>query len=80
MQTIDIHPAKNQLLQLVKQAEAGEEIIIVRDGQPIAKLVPFSTSATGQKRVLGVLAGLLHVADDFNAALPDDMLKAFEGR
>ena len=80
MQSVNIHAAKTQLSRLVEQAAAGEEIIIARAGRPLAKLVPLSGAAAGQKRVLGVLSGQLQVPDDFDAPLPDDMLGAFEGR
>ena len=80
MQTVNIHAAKTQLSRLVEQAAAGEEIIIARAGRPLARLVPLTAPATGQKRVLGMLAGQLQVVDNFDRPLPDDMLAAFEGR
>jgi len=33
--------AKNKLSALIERAEHGEEIVITRRGQPVAKLVPF---------------------------------------
>ena len=33
--------AKNKLSALIEKAEAGEEIVITRRGQPVARLVPF---------------------------------------
>lgn len=79
MQTVNIHAAKTQLSRLVDAAAAGEEIIIARAGKPVARLVPLAPQATGQKRVLGRLAGVLTVPADFDAPLPDDVLDAFEG-
>jgi prevent-host-death family protein len=35
----DLDEAKNQLSSLVDRAASGEEIIIAKDGQPMAKLV-----------------------------------------
>jgi len=35
----NIHDAKNQLSQLVKRAQAGEEVVIAKRGQPVARLV-----------------------------------------
>ena len=37
---VNILEAKNQLSQLVKRAQAGEEIVIANRGQPVARLVP----------------------------------------
>jgi len=37
---VNILEAKNRLSQLVKRAQAGEEIIIANRGQPVARLVP----------------------------------------
>lgn len=36
---VNILEAKNQLSQLVKRAQAGEEVIIANRGQPVARLV-----------------------------------------
>ena len=42
---VNILEAKNQLSQLVKRAQAGEEIIIANRGQPVARLVPAQWAA-----------------------------------
>jgi prevent-host-death family protein len=78
MRTINIHAAKTQLSRLVDAAAAGEEIIIAKAGRPVARLGPLS--APRRKRTLGVLAGRLHVPEDFDADLPDEVLNEFEGR
>jgi prevent-host-death family protein len=79
MQTVNIHPADTHLSQLVDAAAAGEDIVLARDGKPLARLV--AMEATRQPRQLGTLAGRLgQIPDDFDAPLPDDLLDAFEGR
>ena len=40
--------AKNKLSALLERAERGEEIVITRRGQPVAKLVPFHDKNDGQ--------------------------------
>jgi prevent-host-death family protein len=40
MAVVKIHEAKTNLSKLVARAEAGEEIVIARDNQPVAKLSP----------------------------------------
>jgi prevent-host-death family protein len=39
MANYNVHEAKNQLSQLLKLVEQGEEVVIMRDGDPVAKLV-----------------------------------------
>jgi prevent-host-death family protein len=78
MQSINIHEAKTHFSKLVEAASAGEEIIIARAGKPAAKLVPI-----GDKRPCGILFGLMKgeiaIAEDFDAPLPEDLQRAFEG-
>ena len=79
MATIPIDTVKAELSRLVDQVMAGEEVIIVREGKPVAQLVPFGP-AKGQRRVLGRLAGQFTVPDNFDAPLPDDIVDLFDGR
>ena len=79
MQTVNIHAAKTNLSRLVEAAANGEEIIIARAGKPVARLVPLEPPKQG-KRVLGTMAGMFTMPDDFDAPLPDDLLDLFEGR
>ena len=51
---VNILDAKNQLSQLVKRAQAGEEIVIANRGLPVARLVPVSPAEAA-----GEPAGLL---------------------
>ena len=78
MRTVNIHAAKTQLSRLVDAAAAGEEIIIAKSGKPVARLGPLVRPQ--RKRRLGILAGKLRVPEDFDAALPDEVIEAFEGR
>lgn len=74
---VNISDAKARLPELVRRAARGEEIIISRNGEPQARLVPLAPQG---RRVPGRGAGQWHVAGDFNEPLPDDLLAAFEGR
>ena len=76
MLTVNIHEAKTQFSRLIAQVEAGEEIIIARDGTPVARLIAFRQS-TG-KRVPGRDRDLFSVPEDFDAPLPEDVLAEFE--
>ena len=41
MTKVNIHQAKTQFSRLVELAASGEEIIIAKSGQPVARLVPY---------------------------------------
>jgi prevent-host-death family protein len=51
MITVTITEAKRDLYRLVKLVEGGEEVIITRYGEPIAKLVAFKRSAAGNESI-----------------------------
>ena len=72
---MNIYDAKTTFFRLIKKAIAGEEVIIGRSGKPVAKLVPFQKPCRG--RVPGSAEGKMFISQDFDAPLPDDLLKAF---
>jgi prevent-host-death family protein len=74
---VNIHEAKTHLSKLLKRVVAGEEIVIAKSGQPIARLLPYASAPA--ERQPGSAKGKIWMADDFNAPLPDDILDAFEG-
>ncbi len=76
MRTINIHAAKTHLSRLVEDAAGGEEIIIAKAGKPVARLSAVGVPKT--RRVLGRLKGKLHLPDDIEAPLPEDVVKSFE--
>src|SRR5918992_3434598 len=40
MKQVNVHEAKTQLSRLLQDVEDGEEVVIARNGTPVAKLVP----------------------------------------
>ena len=70
VKTVTLDDAAIQLTKLVVLASEGEEIIILRDEHPLAKLVPFA-EVTGQ-REFGQFRGRVHMSEDFDEPLPDD--------
>ena len=78
MKRVNIHEAKTNLSKLVERVEAGEEIVIARAGRPAAKLVPLTNRRA--RRRLGWLDSRFKIPDDFNAPLPESVIRAFEGR
>lgn len=73
MTQVSVHEAKTHLSRLLHDVERGEEVIIARNGQPVAKLVP----VTRRVPILGMDRGKFTVPEDFNE-LPEDILDAFE--
>ncbi|HEX3819399.1 MAG TPA: type II toxin-antitoxin system Phd/YefM family antitoxin [Candidatus Sulfotelmatobacter sp.] len=74
---VNIHQAKTHFSRLIQRVAAGEEIIIARAGVPVARLVAIEPAT--KVRPLGMDRGRIWIADDFDAPLPDDLLKAFYG-
>jgi len=72
---VNVHEAKTHLSRLLRRVAGGEEIVIARAGVPVARLVPVES----RSRVFGVDRGRFEVPEDFNAPLPDEVLRDFEG-
>jgi prevent-host-death family protein len=67
MPTFNIHQAKTQFSKLIQMVEAGEEVIIARDGEPAAKLVPIGNPLL-EPRKPGGLEGKIWYAPDYDEA------------
>jgi prevent-host-death family protein len=78
MAQVGMHEAKTKLSQLVERAEAGEEIVIARNGKPVARLVPVAQQ-NSFAAIRGIWRGQVEIADDFDE-LPDDIAEAFGAR
>jgi prevent-host-death family protein len=75
-ETVSLYEAKTQLSHLVERAAAGEEIVITKSGRPRARLVPLED--THAMRVPGKGKGRWRLARDFDAPLPDGVIREFE--
>lgn len=75
--TVNIHAAKTHFSRLVERAARGEEIIIARAGKPLARLVPLGQPV---RRRPGLLKGRIRIPANFDAPLPEELLREFEGR
>ncbi len=73
-----MHEAKTKLSQLVERALSGEDIVIARNGIPVARLVPLGGTSS-LATVRGVWRGQVELAGDFDE-LPDDVAEAFGAR
>jgi len=72
---VSVHEAKTHLSRLLERVALGEKVIIAKAGDPVAKLVPFSTEA--KTRILGSAKGEFVVPDDFNDPLPKEIEDLF---
>jgi prevent-host-death family protein len=66
---VNMHDAKTRLSELVAAAEGGEEVVIARNGTPAVRLVAVMIEHPPVR--LGLLAGEIELAEDFDAPLPD---------
>lgn len=71
---IAVAEAKAQFADLLRRAEAGEEVEITRYGRPVARLV--GSGPGPRKPLVGALRGRINIAPDFNE-LPAGFLDAF---
>lgn len=61
---MNVHEAKTQLSRLLLNVESGEEVVIARDGKPVARLVRYEEAR--KKRVLGRDAGKVWISPNFD--------------
>jgi prevent-host-death family protein len=76
MKMVNLHAAKTHLSRLVDEAANGEEIVIAKAGKPMVRLVP-ATSALRRRASFGSMKGKIWISDDFDAPLPDEILRGF---
>lgn len=74
MESVNVHQAKTHLSKLLERVAAGEEIVIARNGEPVARLVP---AFRGVRRRPGSLKGRIRIGRDFDAPLPPAIAGAF---
>lgn len=75
MTTVGVHEAKTNLSKLLRRVRSGEEIVIARNGEPLAKLVPVQPRG---RRQVGIDDGRFEVPADFDSPLPGELLDSFE--
>lgn len=70
MAIFNIHEAKTHFSKLLELVMSGEEVVIAKAGQPVARLLPFSAEATSP-RIPGLDKGKVTLMPDFDAPLPE---------
>ena len=74
---MNVHQAKTRLSRLLTRVEAGEDVVIARNGRPIARIVRCQHQG---KRQFGALKGHTVVNDSFFDPLPEARLSAWRHR
>ena len=79
MAQVTIEDVQQDFSTYLQRVEAGETLVIVRAGKPVAEFKPV-VPRIETPRPFGLCAGEFTVPDDFDAPLPEDILDAFEGK
>ncbi len=74
MTLLSVDKLEHQFMAFLSMVEAGEEFILEKSGEPIAKVIPVKKRG---KRTLGKEEGKIWMSDDFTAPLPEDLLPEF---
>ena len=67
---VNVHKAKSQLSKLIAAAEAGDDVIIARNGKPAVRLVPLKPAGFR----FGAMAHLATAVPDFEDRMDEDEL------
>jgi len=73
---VQVRELRDNLAAYLKQAEEGMELIVMSRDRAVARLGPPPSS--GNKRKLGLLAGRIWIAPDFDDT-PEELIDAMEG-
>ena len=76
MTTVNVHEAKTNLSKLLALVEAGEEVVIARNGKPVARLVKCKPKG---KPKFGVLKGKIKIHESFYDPMTEEELKLWKG-
>lgn len=79
MTTVTVHEAKTHLSKLLARVAAGEEVVIAKGREPVAKLTSIKNTQKQTRRVAGRLKGLIAIDERFFEPLPDDELASWNG-
>lgn len=80
MSTISVEEIARDPAGFVRRLAAGESMLLVSDDRAIAEVTPVVPATAKGPRPFGLAAGEFTVPDDFDAPLPESIIKDFEGR
>jgi antitoxin (DNA-binding transcriptional repressor) of toxin-antitoxin stability system len=75
--TVELQDAGKQLSELADSAAKGEDVILLREGKPLARM----TSLAPEKPVmrLGMLEGMYEIPEDFDTMFEKEIEEMFYG-
>ena len=80
---VAVSNAKGQLTELIRRAEAGEEVVLTRRGQAVVRLVPVGASIapTARRKLLDAVrvSGAAKARSGENSARSQDFLYGADG-
>ncbi|MGE4096146.1 MAG: type II toxin-antitoxin system Phd/YefM family antitoxin [Candidatus Binatia bacterium] len=76
---VNLEDIQQDLSTYLQRVEAGETLVILRAGKPVAEVKPV-VPRVETLRPFGLCAGEFIVPEDFDTPLPEDILNAFEGQ
>lgn len=83
MTHVSVTEAKAQLTDLVRRAQAGEDVVLTRHGQEVVRLSPVKTRQTPveRRRIIQQIQESAHgkIPQDFDAARSQDYLYDEDG-
>lgn len=81
MPSPNIHEVRENLAEYLAAAERGEEVLICRRNQPVARLVALAPAAPRRRRPIGLAADAGQALPDaFWDPLPDELSAALAGQ
>lgn len=75
---ISMDDIKKDVAGYLQRAKEGETLLVLEENKPIVEIKPI-TLKEENLRPYGLCAGEFLVPDDFDAPLPDEIIKQFEG-
>ncbi len=79
MTSISLADISRDPSEFLRRVEAGEEIVLLRDEQPVAEVKSIERPAIAT-RPYGLAAQNFAVPENFDTPLPDEVVEDFEGR
>jgi prevent-host-death family protein len=78
MRQVSVEDVQRDFPAYLRRVEAGETLVIVKAGVPMAEIKPIES--TKALRPFGLCAGQFAVPDGFDDPLPETIVEEFEGR
>ena len=75
MSNYNVHEAKTNLSRLLQETTAGEQVVIMRDGSPVAELIPYRERS--RKRQLGFAAGQVEMSEGWDRPMTGPEVAGF---